>query len=478
MSYFKQFSKLLKQFNRSEDGAVAVLVAVLMVLLIVFAGMAIDFGMGINTRRALSQALDNAVLAAANRLSTEDLSKDKVEEIIDEYLQANLKGSLGKGVELKELKVGYEPGGDEVSASVSAELKNNFMPLINLLNGGGDEHRMLNVGSSSTARYPRNNVEVTVIVDVTGSMYTHMDALKSASTRVLDALLPVGTNEKKSKIRVSFVPYSEGVKLETTLAEKATFYVSTLGCVHERVMDQAATDVAHDYEDDDGNTDYIGSGDDDCPTKAKVVPLTTDRSKIEDSIDDMEAGDGTAGQTGIAWGWYTISPEWADFWPDDSQPQPYDTKNIRKFAIFMTDGEFNRHYADKFDYSHVEQQRIVKIRQKRNRGTWTEGPNPDGSNKFTRSEHQWFASRIRWEEGTSSGESGIASVRAKAICESMKAKKITIYSVHFGDDKFAERVMKSCASNESTFYNADSDSELIQAFETISNDIKDIYLSQ
>ncbi|GHB27403.1 hypothetical protein GCM10007094_14660 [Pseudovibrio japonicus] len=449
-----------------------------MVLLIVFAGMAIDFGMGYNTRRAVNQALDAAVLAAANKLSTEDLTEADVETLIKDYYKANLKNSIAEGITIKDPVVKYELGSDVVSASASIELTNNFLPIINLLTGGGDgENRKLEVGTSSSARFPINHVEVTVIVDVTGSMRSHIGALKRASRSMLDALLPVGTNVQKSRIRVALVPYSEGVRLHASDAQKATFTVSHGSCVHERVRDQAATDVAHDYEDDDGKTDYIGSIFKECPKKAEVVPLTADRSKIEASIGQLEAKGTTAGHTGIAWGWYTISPKWAGFWPTDSAPLPYDTENLRKYAIFMTDGEFNLHYyAEK--YEEVDQARASKIEKGENRGPRKAGSNPNGSNYFTGPENIKFAKEVIWKEGSSSGELGTASVRAKDICTNMKAKEITIYSVYYGSGVSAKSVMKDCATSDSTFYHADNESKLIQAFEKIANDIKDIYLSQ
>ncbi len=478
MIYFKQFLALLKKFNRSEGGMVAVLVAVLMVLLIVFAGMAIDFGMGYNARRAVNQALDAAVLAAANKLSTEDLTKDDVDALIADYYKANLRNSVSEDIIIKDPVVEYKQGSDTVSASASVELINNFSPIINLLTGGGDsDNRELEVGTSSTARFPINHVEVTVIVDVTGSMRSHIGALKRASRSVLDALLPVGTNVEKSRIRVAFVPYSEGVRLHASDAQTATFTVSHGSCVHERIRDQAATDVAHDYEDDDGKTDYIGSIFKECPKKAEVVPLTADRNKIEASISDLEANGYTAGQTGIAWGWYTISPKWAGFWPEDSQPLAYDTKNMRKYAIFMTDGEFNRYYYAE-DYEDVDQDRDSQIEDGDNRGDRSVGSNPVGSKYFTRPENIKFAKDVTWKEELSSGELGTASVRAKNICTNMKAKNITIYSVYYGSGVSAKSVMKDCATSDSTFYNADNESQLVEAFDKIANDIKSIYLSQ
>ncbi|WP_159436555.1 pilus assembly protein TadG-related protein [Pseudovibrio sp. Tun.PSC04-5.I4] len=481
MNYSQRISKQFKKFNRSEEGAVAVLVAVLMVLLIVFAGMAIDFGMGFNTRRAVNQALDGAVLAAANRLSTTDMDKADVQDLIEEYFDANLKDSIGANAIVSKPQIKYTKGGDSISASATVELRNRFIPLLSLLTGSagdgdGDGGNTLAVGSSSTARFPRSNVEVTVIVDVTGSMGGHIGALKKASTGLLDALLPETDKNSKSKIRISYIPYSLGIKMDDTLAKRATFDMSRYGCVHERVGDQATSEVPYDFENGDGRTDYIGSDKGWCPNYAKLVPLTSDRTKIETSINKLSAGGATAGQIGIAWGWYTISPRWANFWPSDSKPLPYETNGIRKYAVFMTDGNFNVHYSG--DYKDAEKEIKKKIKDKKKKGTWTEGPNPDGSNKFKYDEHKKFAKKVKWKYKSSSGEYGTPSMRAKEICTNMKAKNITIYSVYFGNSYSAKNVMQDCATSDSTFYKADNESELIQAFEKIANDIKNIYLSQ
>ncbi|KZL20109.1 hypothetical protein PsAD2_01596 [Pseudovibrio axinellae] len=479
MGYWGRISEIFKQFKRSEGGVVAVLVAFLMVLLIVFAGMAIDFGLAFNTRRAVNQSLDAAVLAVANNLATTTLSEDDVQTMVEEYFAANLALSEGSDTVVATPVVNYTVGADFISASATAELNNSFSPLLNILTRSDDDSLdKITVATSSTARFPRNDVEVAVVVDVTGSMSSDIDTLKTASTRLLDALLPEGTNQAKSKIRMSFVPYNEGVKLANDLAEQATFTISESGCVHERITDQAATDVAHDFEDDEGNTDYIGAGFEDCPADAEVVSLTADRNKILSVISDLSADDGTAGHIGITWGWYTISPKWADFWPSGSEPLAYETENLRKYAVFMTDGDFNRYHRDRDDYEDVEDARKELIDDKIDEGTWTPGPNPDGSNKFTRQEHEDLAEFVDWDEESSSGPKGTSSMRAKAVCSNMKSQNITIYSIYFGTSNRERRVMEDCASNDDTFYLATNESALILAFEKIANDIKDIYLSQ
>ena len=54
---------------------------------------------------------------------------------------------------------------------------------------------------------------------------------------------------------------------------------------------------------------------------------------------------GTAGPVGTAWAWYTLSPNWASLWPRPiASRSAYDTAELRKIAILMTDGEYNTEY--------------------------------------------------------------------------------------------------------------------------------------
>ncbi len=75
-----------------------------------------------------------------------------------------------------------------------------------------------------------------------------------------------------------------------------------------------------------------------------MIPLTSDRDELLDAIDDLDDNGGTAGQTGVVWGWNSISPNYSDVWPLASKPEPYDNEDVLKFAIIMTDGDNNRYY--------------------------------------------------------------------------------------------------------------------------------------
>ncbi|MFT5931874.1 MAG: hypothetical protein ACI93G_000955, partial [Hyphomonas sp.] len=74
------------------------------------------------------------------------------------------------------------------------------------------------------------------------------------------------------------------------------------------------------------------------------VPLTDDKAALKAHVQALTANGGTAGHIGLAWGWYLVSPNWSAIWPEASEPLPYDTKQVIKAVILMTDGDFNTNH--------------------------------------------------------------------------------------------------------------------------------------
>ena len=74
------------------------------------------------------------------------------------------------------------------------------------------------------------------------------------------------------------------------------------------------------------------------------VPLTEDKDALIAHVNSMTANGGTAGHLGVAWGWYLLSPNWQDIWPESAAPWEYNEKNVTKAVILMTDGDFNTYH--------------------------------------------------------------------------------------------------------------------------------------
>src|SRR5450631_3332953 len=66
-----------------------------------------------------------------------------------------------------------------------------------------------------------------------------------------------------------------------------------------------------------------------------ITPLSNNKATLLAAINSLKAAGGTSGHIGTAWGWYTLSPNWATFWTEaagsGSAPAP-SSNNVRKIV--------------------------------------------------------------------------------------------------------------------------------------------------
>jgi Flp pilus assembly protein TadG len=222
----------------------------------------------------------------------------------------------------------------------------------------------------------------------------------------------------------------------------STYQVST--CASERTGSQAYTDAAPTSGARVGRS-YTDSGNP-CPS-ATIMPLSSSRTDLKSAINALEDDGSTAGQIGIAWGWYLVSPNFSSLWTGSSTPAAYDAKKTLKVVILMTDGEFNTPFC---------QDVIAK-----NAGNGSGGA----------------ATHINCN-----ATNGNAFSQSVSLCNGMRDQDIVVYTVGFnlgsnpstggaGVDTAIE-VLRTCATNENThFFNANGGADLKDAFKAIGRDI-------
>lgn len=171
-----------------------------------------------------------------------------------------------------------------------------------------------------------------------------------------------------------------------------------------------------------------------CNPNTAVVPLTSDRTKLKDTIDGFTVSGSTAGHLGTAFAWYLLSPNWSDVWPETSTPTPYGTQKVKKIAILMTDGEYNTVLGTNYG---------------------------DGSAKATE-----------------------ALTKATTLCTAMKKSllpddpNIEIYTVGFKLDTTASKnMLRNCATNPDHYYETSSGDGLKAAFRDIALKISRLRLT-
>ena len=468
------FRKLFTSFRSDERGVILPLFGIFAVILVVIGGAAIDFSRAVNQREKLSYALDAAALSVAADLSVTVMTNSEIKTALENSLKANLDGESYLEEALTNLTYTVDSNNGTIDVDTNVVVDTFFIDM----RGYGHDNigpKTITVGTASTVAYSQFDVELALVVDVTGSMSGDMVTLRKAATDLVNILIPDGTEESDSKVKISLIPYSQGVNLDD-FAEKVKGgehdYDDDDECVTERLNYDDGTNLYEvQYTDQPYNyytatspapaETFYGGGSSSCPDDGEMVPLTADREELIDAIEDWEASGGTAGQTGIVWGWNSLSPNYSNVWPSESAPAAYDDDDTLKFAIIMTDGDNNRYYQ------------------------YTSGSSSSHwiCDYIDEDHFLWdtycASSGVSWQEvGESESYSNISSARSRALCDAMETAGIQMFGVYFGsnNNSAGAKNMQSCAGT-GNYYQATSSADLINAFANIAKKIQSIYVS-
>ncbi len=312
-------------FRGNEDGSVALIFAAVILVLTLAVGVAMDYARAARLSTITTTALDAAVLAAARDLAA-GASRADVEQTARDYFNANIANHNLAGINFTNLRVRQDPVNDQVNISVEASMDTAFVKLAGI--------DTVNFGESAVATFASKDIELAMMLDVSGSMGgSKIRDLRDAATDLVDIL---HNGSPQNDVRIGMVPYSTSVNAGD-YADPATNGAS-VRCVTERDGSNAFTDVS-------ALADPLGgSGGIYCPN-AEIVPITDRERTMKRSIRRLRAGGWTAGHLGVAWAWYMVSPEWANVWPAASRPRAYGTSDNIKAVILMTDGIFNTEYV-------------------------------------------------------------------------------------------------------------------------------------
>jgi len=187
----------LKRFIRAEDGALVVFGIYVFLIILMTAGIGIDLMHYERNRTRLQYTLDRAVLAAADLEQTQD----PTEVVRDYFSKAGLLSYL------TAVNVTGDAFHRQVSADVSAGFATQFMRLT------GVENLAANVKSTALERVP--NVEISLVLDISGSMGTNdrVTLMKSAAKSFTTTVLARNTNSdtgetNPNQTSLNVVPFS------------------------------------------------------------------------------------------------------------------------------------------------------------------------------------------------------------------------------------------------------------------------------
>ncbi|MBU1538661.1 MAG: pilus assembly protein [Alphaproteobacteria bacterium] len=251
----------------------------------------------------------------------------------------------------------------------------------------------------------------------------------------------------------ALTPYTSGGKAWSAVGGGTTYFAfenmngdlqthRVSGCVTERTGAEAYTEAAP-----SGASSRVGRhypNIDGVCIQDTIFPLSSSAATIKARIDDFTVSGSTAGQIGIAWGWYMVSPNWNTLWPS-SGAAAYNSARTVKAVVIMTDGEFNTPYC-----------RGVISRQA--------GVGSGGN-----------SAKIDCD-----ATNGDPFTQSAALCTAMKNQGVIVYTVGFGITAggAAATMLETCATTRSNFFLPANGGDLSEAFAAIGRDITQLRISR
>jgi Flp pilus assembly protein TadG len=464
--------KAFLDFKRNGSGSVGMTFGLMIIPLMGLLGMAVDFSRVATARFVMQDAVDAAMLAAgrAAQITINDPA-GAAKKAAGVYFDL----AAPKSVTISTSKITTNATATELTMQVTYWVQTPIVSLLSLMTPPESDPeaptqcktskfacQKLSTQATATIASGGNggsNVEVAMMLDITGSMEesdgkgsTKLATLKVAATDAIDIL--IWQDQSQHTARLALAPFSQGVNAGS-YASAVTGLSATSGtrklipCVVERLGANAYTDAApssangwlgnnagtnapsgYRYTSTLGSSNYNSGGT--CGSSSPsgteaIVPLTSDKNILKARINGLTASGGTAGHIGTAWAWYLLSPNWNTIWPAASQAGSYADISattskgyplLQKYAILMTDGDYNNQYSSTSSFN-----------------------------------------------------------QARTLCTNMKAKGITVFTVGFMVSTTAKNFLTSCATSADHYYDATDGDKLKSAFRDIALKISTLRLS-
>lgn len=371
------WSGRLNRFRRDEDGSMILFGLFLLILMLMASGLAIDTMRAEYTRTTIQNTLDRAVLAAADLNQTED-----ARSVVIDYFD---KAGMAQYLNADSIVVTHSTAAGQlsfrrVSATASTEVDTLFMSMLGV-------DRIVS-GGASTAEEGITDLEISLVVDVSGSMgwssssgstkiYELREAAKDFSYYMqCNPNAERNSNEpctvEDGKVSISLVPYAEQVTVGSTLLDKLNVSNEhqSSDCVtfsgsefHVTALDPQVELSRTGHFDPWNSSNYYPSSWT-CRTDSwrEVKPFMEDHNDVFTAINQLSAGGNTSIDLGMKWGAAlldpTLRPAIQTLTTENSgngtpvvdaafagRPYDYTQEYSMKVVVLMTDGvNTDQHY--------------------------------------------------------------------------------------------------------------------------------------
>ncbi len=459
MTKTRTLAQPFRRFARDEEGSFIVFSLFLFVCMMLAVGLGIDVMRTEMARTRLQNTADAAVLAAASMEQSID-----PRTVVEDYFER-----AGLAANLEGVTVAQGPNYKTVTAHTNTKTPMYFLGLV-----GIDKMEATSAGTAS-AGY--TDVEVSLVLDITGSMGSNnkLPNLKVAAKDFIDTVLDPS---QPGSVSLSLVPYSAQVNIGPDMMSQLN--VSLLHnyshCVDFDASDFGSTGVSltkpyahmqHFQYYTSATTPIDNPG---CVQQSyeRVIPLSQNRAVLKAQIDQFKARANTAIHLGMKWGVALLDPSMqpviqtlaAQGKADPSfadRPYSYGRSNTQKIVVLMTDGEnvnTTRLRPEYYDStSEIER--------------W----NQYSVYAYASARGQNWQNYVTTRYTSTNADSMLAT-----ICGAAKAQGITIFTVGFEVGSHGANVMRNCASTPSHYFDVQG-TEISDAFDAIARQISKLRLT-
>jgi Flp pilus assembly protein TadG len=349
------------RFARDEAGSMLILALLLFTLMVMMGGLAVDLMRAEQTRVNLQQSLDRCTLNAAALNQAQD-----PESVVRDCMMKS-----GLSSQLANVTVTDGMNYRSVQSTGLADANPYFLHMLGIQN--------FNVVGASKAEQGQDNVEIALVLDVSGSMTGQKIAnLKTAADEFVDTVF---AQDVDHRVSITIVPYNAQVNLPAVLRDKfnATningvandncaelpmgVYDTTAIPLDMPLPMMAYADTAHGtnkttafvspLDTNYARPNYSASF---CkPTTVNQVRLPSDDPvALKAEINALQAGGNTSITLGMKWGVTLLDPSMRAAYADlatqgaipanmPGRPFDYNDSQSMKVVVLMTDGEHVAH---------------------------------------------------------------------------------------------------------------------------------------
>ncbi len=469
-------------FLHSQRGSAMPIVALGLFALMGATGVAIDMSRVQIVQSRMQNALDAAGLAAGATISTVD-----AQDVTEQYFYANFPANY-LGTTITSLTVTPNNDNSKLDLAAAGTVNMSFMKLFGIYN--------VSVSATSEITRAAKGMELVLVIDNTGSMLdsagggvSKIDAAKTASVTLLNTLY--GANNTIENLWVGLVPFSQAVNIgtdKTAWVNAGTHNwgpTSWFGCVEARgatgrdVTDDppsvelfnkyyhpchTSTNAWYGTDSDENNCNTGWSLDYNTPLNTHnrgpnlycpqpMTAMIAEKDTMITAINNMQAVGGTEVPIGLAWAWRMLSPQWRDLWggqmDTNDLPLDYNTPLMNKVVVLMTDGDNTVYHNVYSAYGY---------------------PNTGG---------QLGASPLPCSSSNCSVGQTRLNQRTTALCNSMKANGILIYTVALGTavNATSQAMLLGCASKPEYYFLSPTTASLQVAFKQIGDSLANLRIS-